>query len=227
MQLTELEKSIGYTFRDISLLKTALTHSSYANENRKTGALCNERLEFLGDAVLGVTVAEYLYRTHPEMPEGDMTCLRAELVCEQSLHEAAKRLGLGNYICLGRGEEQNGGRERGSILADATEAVIAAVFLDGGDAKALINRLILGPAREKGTSGSHDYKTMLQELIQRTSGHTLSYKTVGESGPDHSKTFTVCVMIDGRAVSQGDGRSKKEAEQAAAKSALEAMENDA
>jgi len=226
-QTSDLEKSLGYTFKDAALLRTALTHSSYANENRKTCPECNERLEFLGDAVLGVTVAEYLYTRHPEMPEGDMTRLRAELVCEESLHEAAGRLKLGDYIRLGHGEETSGGRTRGSILADAVEAVIAAVYLDGGDAKSLIERLILEPARKNGVSRSRDYKTALQELLQRGNGHTLAYKTVAERGPDHAKVFTVRVLLDGETAAEGEGKSKKEAEQAAAKRALEAMEHDA
>ncbi|MBR5381130.1 MAG: ribonuclease III, partial [Oscillospiraceae bacterium] len=172
-------------------------------------------------------VAEYLYTRHPEMPEGEMTRLRAELVCEENLHEAAKRLKLGDYIRLGHGEETSGGRERSSILADAVEAVIAAVYLDGGDAKPLIEKLILDPARENGVPRSRDYKTALQELLQSKSGRTLAYKTVGERGPDHAKVFTVRVLLDGEMAAEGEGKSKKEAEQAAARKALEAMEHDA
>ncbi|MBR6258858.1 MAG: ribonuclease III [Oscillospiraceae bacterium] len=225
--MTKLEESIGHEFKDRNLLETAVTHSSYANENKKKAIRCNERLEFLGDAVLGLTVADRLYRKYPDMPEGEMTRLRAELVCEHSLHEAAKRLDLGSHIRLGHGEEMSGGRTRGSILADAVEALIAAVYLDGGDPEIMIDRLILTPAREKGVSVVLDHKTLLQERMQRTAGHTVSYETVKEEGPDHSKTFTVRVIIDGKSAAEGEGSSKKEAEQAAARRALEAMDNDA
>ena len=220
-----LEKKLDYRFKNQRLLLTALTHSSYANENRAEGIECNERLEFLGDSVLGQVVAAHLYLSCPRMPEGQMTRLRAELVCEHSLHKVAQELELGTYIRLGRGEEHTGGRHRESILADAVEAVIAAMYLDGGMevAKAFIyKRLLDGAPLEQAHAGS-DYKTALQELVQRKPNQSLSYETVDESGPDHSKTFTVAVSLNGKKVGEGMGRTKKEAEQAAAGSAMEEL----
>lgn len=222
--MEKLEEKLGYVFRNKALLKEALTHSSWANENRKNHASSNERLEFLGDSVLGFTVAEFLYRNAPEMPEGHMTRLRAELVCEKSLEGASITLGLGKYLRLGKGEELSGGRNRPSILADAFEAVIAAVFLDGGikPAKSVVARYILSQYRE-GAPAEYDYKTALQELVQRKSGQVLSYHLTGESGPDHMKLFTVEVHLNGAVRGEGTGKSKKEAEQAAAKIAYDGM----
>lgn len=222
--MNKLEEKIGYSFRDGALLTTALTHSSWANENKSSGLPCNERLEFLGDSILGFIVAEYLFRNAPDMPEGQMTRTRAELVCERSLETAANTLSLGSFLKLGRGEELGGGRRRPSILADAFEAVIAAVFLDGGiePAKALVGRLLLSGYSEAAGAGC-DYKTLLQELVQRKSGQILSYHLTGESGPDHMKEFTVQVRLNGDMRGAGTGRSKKEAEQAAARVALEAL----
>ena len=219
-----LEEKLGYRFANRALLENALTHSSYANENRAKGVQSNERLEFLGDSVLGMVVADYLYRTHPDLPEGDLTRTRAALVCEESLAEVAQVLELGAYLKLGKGEEAGGGRTRPSITADAVEAVLAAVYLDGGigSARKLIQRFILDKEEEK--SASRDYKTALQELVQRESGQVLRYQLVGESGPDHAKTFTVQVDLNGRAVGRGEGRSKKEAEQMAARAAIEALQ---
>ena len=164
--MTALEERLGYSFRNRALLETAVTHSSYANENRASGIVCNERLEFLGDSVLGVTVADFLYRHFPDMPEGRMTRLRAELVCEQSLHRVALELHLGDYLRLGKGEEHNGGRERASILSDAVEAVIAAMYLDAGmeTAAGFIHRCLLDDVRTIETPSFTDYKTALQEL---------------------------------------------------------------
>lgn len=220
--ISELEQKLQYTFHTVSLLETALTHSSWANE-RRGRSQCNERLEFLGDSVLGMTVAEHLYRTFPDMPEGRMTRLRAELVCEQSLHQVALGLGLGAYIRLGKGEEHTGGHERPSILADAVEAVIAAIYLDGGlePARAFIHRCVLTDVSAHLSGTSMDYKTRLQELVQQKSGQTLAYEMVGASGADHSKVFTAQVSLNGEPVGEGNGRTKKEAEQMAAKSALE------
>lgn len=218
-----LEAKLGYTFRDRSLLENALTHSSFANENK--GALgSNERLEFLGDSILGMITADYLYKNHPDLPEGEMTRKRAALVCEESLAEVADRLDLGAYLKLGKGEETGGGRERPSIRADAVEAVLAAVYLDGGlrEATAIIRRFILDREGEKGKS--HDYKTALQELVQREGGQVLTYRLTGESGPDHAKVFFMEVDLNGRKVGEGSGRSKKEAEQMAAKAAIEKMD---
>ena len=222
---TALEQKLGYAFRDRSLLDTALTHSSYANESRGHGNNCNERLEFLGDSILGVTVADHLYRHYGEMPEGRMTRLRSELVCEQSLYRVAQKLELGRYLRLGRGEEHNGGRERPSILSDAVEALIAALYLDGGTsaASAFIHTWLLSELDEAEPVCFTDFKTALQELVQRRSGQTLSYELIGEQGPDHAKLFTVQVLLNGSPVGQGDGRTKKEAEQAAAHNALEAL----
>ena len=224
--LSELEKRLGHSFRDPSLLETALTHSSYANENRGTGALCNERLEFLGDSVLGVTVADHLYRLYGGMPEGRMTRLRSELVCEASLFRVAQKLELGRYLRLGRGEEHNRGRERPSILSDAVEAIIAAMYLDGGMdvASAFIHTALLNELGSAEPEAYTDFKTALQELVQRQSGRTMSYELVDEQGPDHAKVFTVRVLIDGAEAGRGDGRTKKEAEQAAARNALEALD---
>lgn len=223
--MTALEERLGHSFRNRALLETAVTHSSYANENRASGIVCNERLEFLGDSVLGVTVADFLYRHFPDMPEGRMTRLRAELVCEQSLHRVALELHLGDYLRLGKGEEHNGGRERASILSDAVEAVIAAMYLDAGmeTAADFIHRCLLDDVRTIETPSFTDYKTALQELVQRQSGQVLSYELVGEEGPDHAKTFRMQVCLNSEPVGLGTGRTKKEAEQTAAASALEAL----
>ena len=222
--MVTLEQKIGYTFRDRSLLDNALTHSSYANEHREKGALSNERLEFLGDSILGLIVADHLYRTRPDLPEGDLTRIRAALVCENSLVDVAKELDLGSYLKLGKGEESGGGRHRPSIQADAVEAMLAAVYLDGGigQARKLVHALILGHEREK-TAAGRDYKTALQELIQRESGQVLTYRLTGESGPDHAKIFSMEVLLNGEAIGSGQGHSKKEAEQAAARAAVEKL----
>ena len=219
-----LEKKLGYTFQDKSLLENALTHSSCANESK--GRLqSNERLEFLGDSILGMVVADHLYRNHPDLPEGELTRTRAALVCEESLVEVAAELNLGEYLRLGKGEESGGGRHRPSIQADAVEAVLAAVYLDGGigSARKIIQRYIL--CREiEGLNSSRDYKTALQELVQRASGQVLKYRLTGEEGPDHDKRFFVEVDLNGSPVGAGSGRSKKEAEQMAAKAAIEKLE---
>lgn len=220
-----LEKKLEYTFRDKSLLSEALNHSSFANEHRAAGANSNERLEFLGDSVLGFVTAEFLFKTYGKLPEGDLTRMRAALVCEQSLFEVAKLLDLGRHLKLGKGEEAGGGRERQSILADAVEAVFAAVYLDSGmdQARKLIHRVLLShaPAAEE----RKDWKTTLQEIAQRRSGQVLTYHLVSESGPDHNKTFTFQVCLNGESIGEGSGHSKKEAEQAAARSALEHMDD--
>lgn len=219
--MKDLEQKLGYTFRSPALLENALTHSSFANEHRESGALSNERLEFLGDSILGLVVAEHLYRMRPDLPEGDLTRIRAALVCEGSLVEVAHRLDLGEHLRLGKGELVGGGRERPSIQADAVEAILAAVYLDGGigQVRKLIQAIILEQETEK-AAASRDYKTTLQELVQRESGQTLSYHLVAESGPDHAKQFTMEVQLNGEPLGTGEGRSKKEAEQAAAKAAV-------
>ena len=222
-----LEEALGYRFRNAALLREALRHSSYANEHHGEEATSNERLEFLGDSVLGFVAAEYLFGEHPDAPEGELTRIRARLVCEGSLYEAAKRIALGAHLCLGRGEEAGGGRERASILADAMEAVIAAVYLDGGvaEASALIHRLLLDKENEeRAVERRRDYKTALQELVQRRPDQTLCYRLTGESGPDHAKQFSITVLLNGTVVGEGVGRSKKEAEQMSAKDALERLE---
>ena len=222
-----LEQRLGYVFQDLRLLRGALYHSSYANEHRAQGISSNERLEFLGDAVLGFVSADYLYRKHPDLPEGELTRIRAALVCEDSLHEVAQRLRLGDFLMLGKGEESGGGRHRPSILADAVEAVLAAVFLDGGidEARRLIYRILLEKEPEQAVeSRRRDCKTELQELVQRKPNQELHYALVSESGPDHAKEFTVAVTLNGQVVGLGVGRSKKEAEQSAARTALEQME---
>ena len=218
-----LEETLGYTFRDPSLLDHALTHSSYANENRARGSQSNERLEFLGDSVLGMVTADFLYRTHPDLPEGDLTRTRAALVCEESLVEVAHAWNLGAYLKLGRGESAGGGRSRPSIQADAVEAVLAAVYLDGGigSARKIIQKYILDAEAERGKN--RDYKTALQELVQRESGQVLQYHLVGSSGPDHAKVFTVEVTLNGKTVGRGEGHSKKEAEQNSARAAIGAL----
>jgi len=226
--LKELERKLNYEFNNPELLKNALTHSSYANENRGEGMSSNERLEFLGDSVLGFVTAKYLFAMMPTLPEGKMTRLRAELVCEQSLYGVACDLSLGDYLRMGKGEEKNGGRKRASILADAVEAVIAAMFLDGGimPAEAFIKANILNPASIE-AHHSADYKTELQELIQQKSGQVLTYIPAGESGPDHDKTFAAKVSLNGEVIGEGKGRTKKEAEQAAACEALKKLNNNA
>lgn len=220
-----LEAKLGYAFHDRRLLENALMHSSYANENRALGCTSNERLEFLGDSVLGMVTATRLYHLYPDMPEGKMSRLRAELVCEQSLHAVALELKLGDYIRLGHGEARNGGRERPSILADAVEAIIAAMYLDGGlePARRFILDHILTGLADGQMHHVSDYKTDLQERVQRKPGQTLEYTLCSESGPDHNKTFTMNVLLNGKEIGQGSGRTKKEAEQAAAKCALERM----
>ena len=218
-----LETRLGYSFHSPALLENALYHSSYANEHRGAGIGSNERLEFLGDAVLGFVTAEYLYAKHPDLPEGDLTRIRAALVCEESLHEVAQTLSLGDHLCLGKGEEQGGGRRRPSILADATESVFAAVYLDGGieAARELIHRVLLDKEREELVEERRrDYKTELQELVQRRSNQTLQYELVSASGPDHAKVFTSRVLLNGQPIGKGQGHSKKEAEQAAAHAGL-------
>ena len=220
--LTKLEQGLGYTFRNKALLENALTHSSYANENRERHLPDNERLEFLGDSILGFVVAEYLYRNFPD--KGELTRIRADLVCERNLAEAAATIELGSYLLLGHGEEQGGGRKRDSIVSDAMESVIAASFMDGGfaAAKEIIDRLILSNI-PKGRPRNFDYKTAFQELVQRKKDQQIHYELTGESGPDHDKHFEVEVLLNGKAVGHGVGSSKKRAEQAAAEAAIEAL----
>ena len=219
--LKDLETAIGYRFQNITLLRNALAHSSYANEHWHDSLMSNERLEFLGDSVLGMVVAAYLFQQFPDRPEGELTRMRADMVCEQALSAVANRLDLGSHLLLGHGEEQGGGRNRASILADALESVIAACFLDGGmdAAKSFINQHILCnvPVTKM---HNEDYKTQLQERIQQRKNQTIRYVLTGQSGPDHNKEFAVAVYLNDQMVGEGIGSSKKRAEQAAACQAL-------
>ena len=221
MNIKQFEEIIGYSFNNENLIKTALTHSSYANE-RGFGE-CNERLEFLGDSVLGVVTADYFYHNLNHLPEGEMTKRRAACACEKSLYKFAKKISLGEFIFLGKGEENMGGRDRASILADAFEAVIAAIYLDGGieNARKFVLRFVTKAANEN--ISLKDHKTELQEIIQKNPDEHLSYVLVGESGPDHDKRFEVEVLLNSNVIGCGTGRSKKLAEQEAARQALELM----
>jgi len=220
--MQELQTKLNYRFKDRNLILTALTHSSYANEHKCES---NERLEFLGDSILGMVVAAYLYRLFPDMPEGKMTRLRAELVCEQSLHRVASKMDFGENLRLGRGEELSGGRERNSILADCVEAVIAALYLDGGFdiARGFIMEHILSELDQSDFAYGSDFKTELQELVQQKPNQSLNYIMVAENGPDHMKSFTAQVRLNGAVLGTGEGRTKKEAEQNAAKRALSTL----
>ena len=219
--MQELERKLGYRFRSGALLAEALRHSSYANEHRGAESVSNERLEFLGDSVLGFVTAEYLFARHRDSPEGELTRIRADLVCERNLAEAAATIELGSYLLLGHGEEQGGGRTRDSILADAVESVIAASFLDGGMMAALgfIQRFILVQVPVTKLHNV-DYKPQFQELVQQKRNQVISYALIGEYGPDHDKRFDVEVSLNGAVVGKGSGSSKKRAEQDAAKNAI-------
>ena len=219
-RLKELEKKVGYTFRDLSLLKQALMHSSYTNEKHLPKHRCNERLEFLGDAVLELVSSEYLYLNSPHTPEGELTKTRASMVCEPSLALCARDIGLGDYLLLGKGEEATGGRHRDSVTSDAMEALIGAVYLDGGftNAKEFIHRFVLTDLEDKKLF--YDSKTILQEMVQGTKAGTISYRLTGEEGPDHDKSFYVEVLIGDRVYGEGKGRTKKAAEQQAAYRAI-------
>ena len=223
--IKDLENAIGYRFRNISLLQNALTHSSYANERGHNSLLSNERLEFLGDSILGMLVADHLYRNFPDRPEGELTKMRADMVCEQALAQIAHRIGLGEHLLLGKGEEQGGGRSRNSILADAVESIIAACYLDGGmdAARQFVKTFVL---TQVSTAPVHnkDYKTVLQERVQQKKNQTIVYTLVGESGPDHDKHFEVELSINGQVIGRGVGSSKKRAEQDAARDALSNMQ---
>lgn len=222
--IKDLENAIGYRFQNITLLQNALAHSSFANERWHDSLKSNERLEFLGDSILGMVVAEFLYRNYPDRPEGELTRMRADMVCETSLAKVANQIGLGEHLLLGHGEEQGGGRARVSILADAVESVIAASFLDGGmePARRFIARFILCDVPEQRLRNA-DYKTALQELVQQKKNQVITYELTGESGPDHDKHFVVRVLLNGTPIGTGEGTSKKRAEQDAACNALEKM----
>ncbi len=220
----EFCKTIGYQFKNTELLTTALTHSSFANE-AKGGVKYNERLEFLGDSVLSIVVSDYIYLHCPELPEGKLTKLRASLVCEKSLYVYAKQINMGKYIRLSKGERRSGGDDRPSILSDAFEALIAAIYLDGGiePARSFILRFVIPDIKSSKPKKFKDYKTLLQEIIQKNPEEKLSYVLVRETGPDHDKHFVVEVHLNSNVIGKGGGRSKKEAEQQAARQALERM----
>lgn len=229
-RLDSLEARLGYRFHDRSLLCRALTHSSYSNETgrRDHHLLCNERLEFLGDSVLSLVVSEYLFQTYRDLPEGDLTCLRKDVVCADALARYAREIHLGDCLLVGIGEQRTGGRDKVNILADAFEALLAAVFLDagcGGEAKAVIAAFLMpfvqrDLAELETRGGDGDYKTPLQQLIQQTEGDVLEYVLVHEEGPDHLKTFEVEARLNSNVIGRGIGRSKRKAEQAAARDAL-------
>ena len=223
--MTDLQNKIGYQFKNPALLNEALTHSSYANEHKSQHIKYNERLEFLGDSVLSIVVSDYIYKNCPELPEGELTKLRASLVCEKSLYEFAKKIDLGKYLILSKGERNNGGADRPSILSDAFEALIAAIYIDGGitPASKHILNFVIPAIKNSKKKKINDYKTTLQEIIQKNPGEKLEYVLVKESGPDHNKHFIVEVHLNSNVIGKGGGRSKKEAEQQAAREALELM----
>lgn len=221
--MPDLEKTIGYYFGDRSLLDEALTHSSYANENGKSRIESNERLEFLGDAILSVIVAEYLFAKQPKLPEGELTKQRAALVCEGSLAKFANEINLGDSIKLGKGEIKGGGDKRPSTLSNCLEALLAAIYLDGGMEPARYFVLRFVKSHDKPEEDTWDYKTQLQEVIQQNPEEQLRYVITGEEGPDHDKTFTVEVRLNSNVIGHGVGQSKKAAEQKAAKEALALM----
>ena len=224
MDFTEFEKKIGYTFKNKELLHEALSHSSYANE-LKPGRNSNERLEFLGDSVLSIVVSKHLFTHFKHLPEGELTKIRASLVCEKALFEFSKKIDLGKHILLGKGEENSGGRTRPSIVSDAFEAVIAAVFLDGGmeEAEKYVLSFIPKNLEANSSKSLHDYKTMLQEIIQKNPEERVEYVLADQTGPDHDRNFVVQVRLNSNVIGTGEGHSKKQAEQAAAREALSLM----
>lgn len=224
-KLSDFEEKIGYTFKNQGLLRQALTHSSYANEKHMKKLSDNERLEFLGDAVLEVVSSEFLYKNYPDYPEGDLTKLRASLVCEPTLAFCTRQLELGTFLYLGKGEDQTGGRNRKSILSDALEAVIGSIYLDGGfaNAKEFVLKFILTDIEHKQLF--YDSKTILQELVQGNYTEELNYQLVREEGPDHDKTFVVLAQIGEQVIGEGSGHTKKAAEQDAAYKALLKLKN--
>ena len=219
-RLKELEQKIGYVFEDFSLLEQAMMHSSYTNEKHLPKNRCNERLEFLGDAVLELASSEFLFKGSPKMPEGELTKIRASMVCESSLALCARDISLGEYLLLGKGEEATGGGTRDSVTSDALEALIGAVYLDGGftSAKEFIHKFVLTDLEDKKLF--YDSKTILQEMVQAEKGGKISYRLVGAEGPDHDRTFAVEVLVADAVCGEGKGRSKKAAEQQAAYKAI-------
>jgi ribonuclease-3 len=227
MDVAQLEKELNITIKNKSLFKQAFTHSSYVNEHRKEAFSDNERLEFLGDAVLELGVSEYLYKNHPNMPEGEMTKLRASIVREAALVDFARHLNFGKYLLLGKGEEQTGGRDRPALLADVFEAFIGAMYLEHGfeQVLAFLGKRIFPKINADAFSHAMDYKSQLQELVQQTKNRHIEYMLVEEKGPSHAKEFSVKVKINEDVFQTGIGRTKKEAEQRAAKKALDALNN--
>ena len=223
--MKEFEKLIDYNFDNRKLLQQALTHSSYANEHRGRNIKHNERLEFLGDAVLSIVVADYIYANCPDLPEGELTKLRSALVCEKALYKFGKMIKLGSFLYFSKGEKNGGGADRPSIVADAFEAVIAAIYLDGGmePAKKHILRFVVPEINNQNQKPFKDYKTTLQEIVQKNPGEKIEYILTSESGPDHNKHFVFEVHLNSNVIGKGGGRSKKEAEQNAAREALELM----
>lgn len=222
-----LEKVIGYTYKDKGHLHLAVSHSSYAHESRNAKLQSNERLEFLGDAVLNITISEHLYKEYPHLAEGELTKARASIVCESSLVKCANRIGLGNYLLLGKGEELSGGRERTSILSDAFEALIGSIYLDGGMERA--KAFILTSLEDQIVQyvqglATGDFKTLLQEMVQKSGDRKVSYEIIDEKGPDHNKVFVSQIRVGTEVMGTGEGRSKKEAEQNAARKALDSMQ---
>ncbi|MBO4733478.1 MAG: ribonuclease III [Clostridia bacterium] len=223
--MRDLEDYLGYTFKNGKLLENALAHSSYANEVRG-GVTSNERLEFLGDSVLSIIVSSYIYENFKKMPEGELTRLRSSLVCEKTLCGFSRKLNLGEFLLLGKGERKNGGANRDSILADAFEAVLAAIYLDGGinPARKFVMRFVTEELTSYDVIADFkDYKTLLQEIVQRNPEESVQYYLTGESGPDHDKLFTVEVRLNSNTIGTGTGKSKKDAEEMAAKQALKLM----
>ncbi len=214
--LKELEERISYRFQDKELLSRALIHSSYANEHRLDHSRCNERLEFLGDAVLEIVTSDFLYRKYEQLPEGDLTKIRASIVCEPTLAYCAGEIRLGEYLYLGRGEDATGGRNRNSVVSDAMEALIGAIYLDGGfaNAKEFIHHFVLNDIEHKQLF--YDSKTILQEIVQSAQSEPLTYEVVKEEGPDHNKSFEVRALLGEQEIGRGRGRTKKAAEQVAA-----------
>lgn len=225
MHVNELVKNFGISFSDETLLRQAFTHSSYVNEHRKGKFLDNERLEFLGDAVLELGISQYLYRENTTMPEGEMTKLRASIVCEESLFHFAQELQFGEYVLLGKGEERTGGRQRPALLADVFEAFLGALFLDQGynSVISFLEQYIFPKITTGAFSHGMDYKSQLQELVQKYKNATIEYKIIDEKGPSHNKEFNAQVQINSEVYKVGIGRTKKEAEQRAAKYALDSF----
>lgn len=227
-QIKEFQEKIGYQFQQEGLLRQALTHSSYANEHRMKKLSDNERLEFLGDAVLEIVTSDFLYHEHTDVPEGELTRVRASIVCEQTLAFCTRTLNLGDYLFLGKGEDQTGGRKRKSILSDAFEAIIGAIYLDGGfaSAKEFIHKFILKDIEHKKLF--YDSKTILQEIVQSDyKGKEIEYVLTGEIGPDHDKKFVVSLVVGDKTLGKGTGRTKKAAEQEAAYRAIIKLKGNA